>query len=99
MELREKLGLALKEAMRSKAADRLSTLRLINAAIKDRDIEARSKGQDSVSDTEILAILAKMIRQREESAAIYEENGRIEMAEQERQEIEVIRGFLPEQLD
>lgn len=78
---------------------RVSTLRLITAAIKDRDIAAR--GEDrccGVTDDEILAILAKMVKQREESAAVYEQGARLDLAEQERAEIGVIREFLPRQL-
>ncbi|EGJ23333.1 GatB/Yqey domain protein [Cereibacter sphaeroides WS8N] len=90
----------MKEAMRAKQPDRLSTLRLINAAIKDRDIAARVDGADGmVSDEEITAILGRMVRQRIESARAYEEAGRLELAEKERAEIGVIEDFLPRQLD
>jgi uncharacterized protein YqeY len=103
MALREDIQSALKDAMKSKEADRLSTLRLITAAIKDRDIEMRSGGGDGeetgVSDDDILGILAKMVKQRQESARAYEEGGRLELAEQERAEIEIITEFLPKQLD
>ena len=85
--------------MRAKDASRLSTIRLINAAIKDRDIAARSDdNSEGVSDTEIRDILAKMIKQRRESAATYDEAGRIELAERERSEIDVIQSFLPKPL-
>ncbi len=96
--MRDIINEALKDAIKKRDKTRTATLRLISAAIKDRDIEGRTKGRDGVSDEDILGILAKMIRQREESAAIYEENGRLEMAAQEREEIEIIRGFLPQQL-
>ena len=96
--MRDAINDALKTAIKDRDPIRVSTLRLINAAIKDRDIEERAKGHDGVSEAEILAILAKMIRQREESSAIYEQNGRMELARRERAEIEVIRAFLPEQL-
>ena len=96
--MRDLINDALKEAIKNQDKTRMATLRLISAAIKDRDIEGRAKGRDSVSDEDILGILAKMIRQREESASIYEENGRLEMAAQEREEIEIIRSFLPQQL-
>lgn len=97
--MRDKISSALKQAMRDKAADRLSTLRLINAAIKDRDIDARSEGRDEgVADSEVLAILGKMAKQRIESARAYEEGGRIDLAERERSEIKVIEEFLPRQL-
>ena len=90
---------AQKEAMRAKEAKRLSTLRLINAAIKDQDIANRSEdGADGVGDTQIMGILAKMIKQRIDSAKVFEEAGRIELAEGERAEIKVIEEFLPKQL-
>jgi uncharacterized protein YqeY len=90
---------ALKQAMKDKAADRLSTLRLINAAIKDKDIAARANGTDEgVSDAEVLGILSKMAKQRQESARAYEEGGRLDLAEREREEVEVIEEFLPRQL-
>lgn len=99
MELRERINSALKQAMKDKAAERLSTLRLINAAIKDRDIAARGEGKDEgVNDAEVLAILGKMIKQRQESARTYEEGGRLDLAERERAEIVVIEDFLPRQL-
>ncbi len=103
MALREKISEELKNAMREKDTLRLSTLRLINAAIKDRDIAKRSEGGDS-SDTgvggdDILQILGKMVKQRQESARAYEEGGRLELAEQERAEIGVIEDFLPKKLD
>jgi len=99
MGLRERIGTDLKEAMKAREADRLSTLRLINAAIKDRDIAARGDGAEgSVSDDDILAILGRMVKQRHESARAYEEGGRLELAEKEREEIAVIEGYLPRQL-
>lgn len=99
-ELRSRVTDALKQAMRDKNADRLSTLRLINAAIKDRDIAVRGQGQeDGVGNDEILAILGKMSKQRAESARAYEEGGRLDLAEREQQEITVIEEFLPRQLD
>lgn len=99
MELRERVSTALKQAMRDKAADRLSTLRLINAAIKDKDIAARAEGnEDGVPNAEVLAILGKMSKQRLESARAYEEGGRLDLAEREQAEIEVIEEFLPRQL-
>ena len=97
--LRQEINDALKDAMRDQARRRMATLRLINAAIKDRDIAVRSSGRDEgVSDDEIRQILQKMIKQREESAKIYEEAGRLELVEQEREESEIIRSFLPRQL-
>ena len=98
--MRERINAALKEAMKAKDAGRLSTLRLISAAIKDREIAARGDGEESViGDDEVLAILGKMVKQRQESARQYEEGGRLELAEKERGEISVIEDFLPRQLD
>ncbi len=101
MGLRGKIRQALKDAMKEKDAIRLSTLRLINAAIKDRDIALRSTDGDDegVSDGDILVILGKMVKQRQESARAYEEGGRLELAEKELDEIKVIEGYLPRQLD
>ena len=100
MSLRNEINSAMKEAMKEKAQLRLSTLRLINAAIKDRDIAARSEGvEEGVEDSEILAILGKMTSQRQESAKTYEEAGRLDLSERELSEIEVIEYFLPRQLN
>ncbi|MBT5301048.1 MAG: GatB/YqeY domain-containing protein [Tateyamaria sp.] len=99
MELRTKISTALKQAMKDKDAARLSTLRLINAAIKDKDIDARAAGQEAgVSENEVLAILGKMTKQRVESARTYEEAGRLDLSERELEEIRVIEEFLPKQL-
>ncbi|MBN9888448.1 GatB/YqeY domain-containing protein [Salipiger abyssi] len=98
MELRERISAATKQAMKDKAADRLSTLRLINAAFKDRDIAARADGSDGVAESELLAILGKMVKQRRESARTYEEGGRLDLAERELAEVEVIEEFLPKPL-
>ena len=100
MELRERVNTALKQAMKNKDKARLSTLRLINAAIKDKDIAARGDGQEEgVPDSEVLAILGKMAKQRQESARAYEEGGRLDLAERELSEIGVIEEFLPRQLE
>ena len=100
MELRERISAGLKASMKNKEAERTSTLRLINAAIKDKDIALRGEGRsDGVSEAEILAILGKMVKQRIESARTYEEAGRLELAEREQAEIEIIEEFLPSQLD
>ncbi|MEE4118246.1 MAG: GatB/YqeY domain-containing protein [Paracoccaceae bacterium] len=99
-DMKARVTTALKEAMRAREPIRLSTLRLINAAIKDRDIARRGEGdQGGISDAEVLQILARMVKQRQESASAYEEGGRLELAEQERAEIAVIEEFLPRQLD
>jgi uncharacterized protein YqeY len=98
--LRDRLTDALKEAMKAKDARRVSALRLILAALKDRDIAARGKGQgEGISDDDILQMLQTMIRQRNESIAAYEQGGRLELAQQEQEEITVIEEFLPPQLD
>ena len=99
MELRSRINTAMKQAMKDKSAERLSTIRLINAAIKDRDIAARTEGKENgVGDGEVLAILAKMTKQRQESAKTYEEAGRLDLSERELAEIKVIEEFLPRQL-
>ncbi len=100
MTLRDRLQSALKDAMRARDAERLSTLRLINAAIKDREIAMRGDGTEAVvSEVEITGILSKMVKQRQESARVYEEGGRLELAEKELNEIKVIEEYLPRQLD
>ena len=100
MDLRTQILAALKQAMKDKAANRLSTLRLINAAIKDKDIDARAAGEDGgVGEAEVLMILGKMSKQRLESARAYEEGNRLDLAEREREEILVIEEFLPRQLN
>ena len=100
MGLRDRVNDALKQAMKDKDTTRLGTLRLINAAIKDQDIARRGSDNDTgCSDDDILAILGKMSKQRLESARAYEEGGRLDLAEQEREEISVIEEFLPRQLD
>ena len=97
--MREQLAHSLKAAMKARDKQRISTIRLINATIKDRDISIRSEENvTGVSDEEILSILGKMIKQRQESAKQYEEAGRIELAQQELAEIEIIQTFLPKQM-
>jgi hypothetical protein len=99
-DMKTRVNAALKEAMRARDPVRLSTLRLINAAIKDRDIARRGEGdQGGIGDAEVLQILSRMVKQRQESANAYEEGGRVELAEQERAEIAVIEEFLPRRLD
>ena len=98
--MRSLLDKNLKEAIRSQEKQRLATLRLINAAIKDRDIAVRSEeNTEGVSDREIILILSNMVKQRKQSIVQYEEGGRIELAERERQEIKIIEEFLPNQLN
>ena len=100
MDMRERVNSALKDAMRAKEADRLSTLRLINAAIKDKDIALRGSQDEAVgvTDADVLAIMGRMVKQRQESARAYEEGGRLELAEKELSEVKVIEEFLPKQL-
>jgi uncharacterized protein YqeY len=94
--LRDQISSATKDAMREKDGVRLSTLRLMSAAIKDRDIAARAADRcGGIDDAEILGILTKMVKQREEAAKTYDDNNRPELAEREREEIEVVRTFMP----
>ena len=97
--MRDHINAALKEAMLSQDKRRISTLRLISAAIKDREIAARTAGRDPIQNNDITEILTKMIKQRLESARLYEEGNRLDLAEQEREEIEIVRSFLPEQMN
>ena len=98
--MRDTLNKALKDAMKAKDTSALATLRLILAALKDRDIAARSKGQaDGISDEDILLMLQTMVKQRRESIKMYEQGGRLELAQSEQAEIDVIENFLPKQLD
>ena len=97
--MRDRFTAAMKEAMKAGDKRRLGTVRLIQAALKDKDIEARGAGKGQASDEEILALLQKMIKQRQESMALYEQGGRSELAAAEREEAEVVQSFLPKQLD
>lgn len=98
--MRTRLSDAMKTAMKAKDTHTLSTIRLILAALKDRDIAARAKGnQDGISDDDILSLLQAMIKQRHDSIEMYEKGGRLELAEQEAGEIEIIKQFMPEQMD
>ena len=100
MSLRQKLNDAMKEAMKAKDAKRLATLRLVLASLKDRDIAARTEtSRDLLGDDEILSLLAKMIKQREESAIAFDAGKRPELAAGEREEIAIIRSFMPAQMD
>lgn len=95
--MREVIDAALKDALKTQDKRRTATLRLVRAAIQDRDIVNRGNGRDPVSGDDILQILIKMVKQRDESAKAFEEGGRLELAEQEREEIAIIREFLPVQ--
>lgn len=97
--MREILAEALKTALKAGDKRRTSTLRLIQAAINDRDIAHRGVGKDPVTDEEILQILTKMVKQRQESAKAFEEGNRLELAAQEREEILIINDFLPKQME
>lgn len=97
--LRAKISEELKAAMKAGEKLKVSTLRLVGAAIKDRDIQNRTAGPDSgVSDAQIVEVLAKMVKQRQESVAIYQQGGRPELAKQESDEIDIIQSFMPKQL-
>jgi uncharacterized protein YqeY len=99
MALRGGIEEALKNALKAKAADEVSTLRMMRAAIQQRDIENRGAGKPPASDEDVLQVLAKMVKQREESAAAFEAGKRPELAAKERGEIAVIRNFMPKQMD
>jgi len=99
MGLREQFNDSLKEAMKAKDQKRVGTLRLVLAALKERDIANRSEeSRAGISDDDILGLLAKMIKQREDSIAAYEAGGRPELAKAERDEIDIIRGYMPKQM-
>ena len=97
--MRERFTSEMKAALKAGEKRKLATVRLIQAGLKDKDIEARGAGKGQSSDDEILAMLQKMIKQRQELMAIYAQAGRAELAEQEREEAEIIASFLPRQLD
>jgi uncharacterized protein len=96
--LRDDINNAVKEAMKAKEERKLSTLRMVNSAIKNADIDARGQGKPPLSDADLLGLLQKMIKQRQESVELYDKGGRKELADQERGEIEIIKGFLPQQM-
>ena len=97
--LRERFTAEMKEAMKAGDKGRLGAIRLIQAALKDKDIEARGNGKEPLSDEEILALLQKMVKQRQESIVMYEQGGRAELAQQEKDEVAVISSYLPQQMD
>ena len=96
--LRDKINDGMKEAMKSQDKLRTSTLRLVNAAIKNADIEARTAGKQPLTDDEVMGLMQKLIKQRQESVELYVKGGRQELADQERGEITIIQGFLPQQM-
>jgi uncharacterized protein len=96
--LRDDINNAVKEAMKAKAERKLSTLRMVNSTIKNADIAARGEGKPPLPDADLLGVLQKMIKQRQESVELYEKGGRAELAAQEREEIAVISAYLPKQM-
>jgi len=96
--LRDDINNAVKEAMKAKEERKLSTLRMVNSTIKNADIEARGQGKPQLSDAELLGVLQKMIKQRQEAIELYDKGGRAELAAQEREEIAVISAYLPRQM-
>jgi hypothetical protein len=96
--LRDDINNAVKEAMKAKDERKLGTLRMVNSTIKNADIEARGQGKPPLSDTELLSVLQKMIKQRQEAVELYDKGGRAELAAQERAEIAVISAYLPKQM-
>ncbi|MGC2083509.1 MAG: GatB/YqeY domain-containing protein [Bradyrhizobium sp.] len=96
--LRDDINNAVKEAMKAKEERKLSTLRMVNSTLKNADIEARGQGKPPLGDGEVLSVLQKMIKQRQESVELYEKGGRAELAAAEREEIAVISAYLPKQM-
>ena len=96
--LRDDINTALKEAMKSGDKRRVSTLRLVNSALKNADIEARGQGKSALGDDDLLGLLQKMIKQRQESIELYEKGGRADLAAQEREEVAIITAYLPQQM-
>ena len=96
--LRDAINNAVKEAMKAKQERKLSTLRMMNATIKNADIDARGQGKPPLSDDDLLGVFQKMIKQRQELVELYEKGGRAELAAQERDEIAVIEAYLPKQM-
>src|SRR3954463_765618 len=96
--LRDDINNALKDAMKAGDARRVSTLRMVNATLKNADIEARGQGKPALTDDDVLGVLQKMIKQRHESGKLYEKGGRPELAAQEREEITIISAYLPKQM-
>ncbi|KAA0075062.1 GatB/YqeY domain-containing protein [Tardiphaga sp. P9-11] len=96
--LRDDINNAVKDAMRAKDERKLSTLRMVNSTIKNADIEARGQSKPPLSDSDLLSLLQKMIKQRQESVELYDKGGRAELATQEREEIAIISAYLPQQM-
>ena len=96
--LRDNINNAVKDAMKARDERRVSTLRMMNAAIKNADIEARGQGKEPLNEADLMALFQKMIKQRQESADLYDKGGRPELAAQEKGEIEIISSYLPQQM-
>ena len=96
--LRDDINNAVKQAMKAKDERKLATLRMVNSTIKNADIEARGHGKPPLSDVELLSVLQKMIKQRQEAVELYDKGGRADLAAQEREEIAVIAAYLPKQM-
>ena len=96
--LRDQINDALKQAMKAKNERAVSTLRMVNSSLKNADIEARGAGKGPLGDAEVLALLQKMIKQRQESVALYEQGGRADLVRQEQEEIAIISAYLPKQM-
>ncbi len=96
--LRDAINNAIKDAMKAKDERKLSTLRMVNSSLKNADIDARGQGKPPLSDEDLLGLLQKMIKQRQESVALYDKGGRPELAAAEREEIAVISAYLPKQM-
>jgi uncharacterized protein len=96
--LRDDINAALKDAMKSGDKRRVSTLRLVNSAVQNADIEARGQGKPALSDEDLLGLLQKMIKQRQESIELYDKGGRADLVAQEREEISIISAYLPQQM-
>ena len=96
--LRDDINNALKDAMKAGDARRVSTLRLVNSALKNADIEARGQGKPPLTDEDLLSLLQKMIKQRQESVELYQKGGRADLVAQEQGEIDIISGYLPAQM-
>jgi len=96
--MRDDINNAVKQAMKAKDERKLSTLRMVNSTIKNEDIKARGDGKPPLSDADLLGVLQKMVKQRQEAVELYEKGGRAELAAQEREEIAVISAYLPKQM-
>ena len=96
--LRDNINNAVKDAMKARDERRCRTLRMMNAAIKNADIEARGQGKEPLNEADLMSLFQKMIKQRQESAELYDKGGRAELAAQERAEIEIITAYLPQQM-